>query len=312
MSNRTVKVAVAFETTDFSTAGNRFWFDHKKFVCCKIISFEHLLIRYSDFVRNRSKFTIYCTKRNFKMSKMILLLCFLLISSESSSAVEINPCELDVAKICGTTFPDTYQSTYDTRLCLRENIQDTSKECQEYLTIVSPSIIEPCFDEIEAHCLDISPGGNRVHSCLTKFTNQLSAGCSAALFRSPDKNTNFDSIVITKEEQRTVDDDTYYTNSFFNHLMQLERLQTAMTRISTTEMTTLIHSLIDDLYSRIDALEDSLQSLFAEYSDDDALSEATFQDDADGNEYFAETADDDVHSSVQDRSNSESSSQGMR
>ena len=134
-----------------------------------------------------------------------------------------------------------------------------------------------------------------MHSCLTKFTNQLSVECSAALFRSPDKNI----IVITKAEQRIVDDDTYYTNSFFNHLMQLERLQTAMTRISTTEMTTLIHSLIDDLYSRIDALEESLQSLFAEYADDDALSEATFQDDADGNEYFADTAeDDDVHSSV--------------
>jgi hypothetical protein len=207
---------------------------------------------------------------------------------------------MDVAKICGTSFPDTYQSTYDTRLCLRENIQETSKECQEYLTIVSPSIIEPCFNEIEAHCLDVYPGGNRVHSCLTKFAEQLSVECSAALFRSPDKVSNVDSIVITKDNQndkRTVDDDTYYTNSFFNHLMQLERLQTTMTRISTTEMTTLIHSLIDDLYSRIDALEESLQSLFGEYSDDDELAEETFRDDVDGNGYFSDSGDDDVHPS---------------
>lgn len=92
-------------------------------------------------------------------------------------------CAKDLEDLCGVnSFPDTVQSLYDSRNCLRKNRDLISKECLNYLEFEKPSIVDSCFTEMKTYCATVPPGGFRIHSCLSAVpTNDLSPNCQEAL-----------------------------------------------------------------------------------------------------------------------------------
>ncbi len=109
-----------------------------------------------------------------------------------TKASEGNPCTEDISNICGMAFPESYQSVYDARMCLRSSLE-TSLSCRDYLENVSPSIIEPCYNEITRNCKNVNPGNNRMHECLSKYSESLTKECSAALSRN-EKTAEMESV----------------------------------------------------------------------------------------------------------------------
>jgi hypothetical protein len=92
-------------------------------------------------------------------------------------------CAEDLEEICGvTSFPDSIQSLYDSRACLKKNKDFISKECLVYLELDKPSIIDSCFVEIKSYCLHVVPGSFRLHNCLSAVPeDDLSPNCREAL-----------------------------------------------------------------------------------------------------------------------------------
>jgi len=115
----------------------------------------------------------------------VVLLCFIFQVAlacdlyDGDNAV----CAKDLEELCGVnSFPDTVQSLYDSRMCLRKNRDVISKECLDYLEFDKPSIVDSCFTEMKTYCANVAPGGFRVHSCLSAVaTNDLSPNCQKAL-----------------------------------------------------------------------------------------------------------------------------------
>jgi hypothetical protein len=116
------------------------------------------------------------------MLKFVVLVYAMFVSlTFAVETVEVtNPCTNDITHVCGMAFPETYQAIYDARFCLRGSSADIKKECLDYVTNVSPSIIESCYTEIKSFCRNVVPGDNRMHNCLSKYPAELSKECSAA------------------------------------------------------------------------------------------------------------------------------------
>ena len=107
-----------------------------------------------------------------------------------STSTDSSPCEGELDQICGIRQgPNSYQEVYDARMCLWANRDLLSGICRTYILEVSPSIIEPCYDQILLYCKDTQPGENRVHNCLLskdkesndKDSSILPKECHAAL-----------------------------------------------------------------------------------------------------------------------------------
>ncbi len=117
----------------------------------------------------------------FSINQVVFMLCALCSMVFSIEIIDVaNPCTQDISNICGMPFPETYQSIFDARLCLRGSVSEVSKDCLDYVNIESPSIIEPCFSEINMFCRNVAPGENRIHICLSKYPEKLTKECSAA------------------------------------------------------------------------------------------------------------------------------------
>lgn len=107
-------------------------------------------------------------------------------SSQQRASQQQHPCADDLSSICGMGLPDSYEGVYNARLCLRHNHEDVSVGCQIFVEKTSPSIVEPCFDQISTFCKDMKPGSGRIHSCLYDSINDLTVRCANALI---DENT---------------------------------------------------------------------------------------------------------------------------
>lgn len=91
----------------------------------------------------------------------------LMSDSAASSSSSSSPCEGELDSICGIhTGPNSYQEVYDARMCLWANRDQLSNICRTYIMEISPSIIEPCYDQIILYCKGVQPGENRIHNCL--------------------------------------------------------------------------------------------------------------------------------------------------
>jgi hypothetical protein len=122
-----------------------------------------------------------------KMLNQLLLLRALLLLSVVASfelySSDTGICAKDLEEYCGiTSNPDTIQSLYDSRSCLRRNRQLLTKECVNYLELEKPSIVDSCFIEMKSYCLKVNPGAYRVHNCLLSVpSTDLSQNCKIAL-----------------------------------------------------------------------------------------------------------------------------------
>lgn len=96
-------------------------------------------------------------------------------SNPASTAV----CEPDLHRICGLeSFPTETADIYQARMCLRANSDFIDASCVNYLTVTNPSIVEPCFAEINVYCKYVPAGDSRVHHCLEAVIPHLSAKCA--------------------------------------------------------------------------------------------------------------------------------------
>ncbi len=117
----------------------------------------------------------------FSVKQIMFIVCALCSVVFSIEIIDVtNPCEQDITNVCGMPFPDTYQAIFDARICLKSSWFEVSAKCQSYLTIESPSIIEPCFAEINMLCRNVAAGENRIHTCLSKYSEKLTNECFAA------------------------------------------------------------------------------------------------------------------------------------
>ncbi len=115
---------------------------------------------------------------------LVCAFCVMAFSANNSLSFNIsekNVCEDDIVNICGMPFPETYQAVFDARFCLRSSLVEVSDDCLDYVNNISPSLIEPCFNEITTYCKNVSPGANRIQACLAKYETKLSEECSFSL-----------------------------------------------------------------------------------------------------------------------------------
>ncbi len=171
-----------------------------------------------------------------------------LVCAEDSS--NINPCFDDITNICGLPFPESYQGIYDSRMCLQENKLKISNSCLNYVTNVSPSIVEPCYQDIKNYCKNVQPGDNRMSLCLSKYPSKISSQCMTAILRS-DSETNTASKSEGNDIQEVVT--TKYK--------MIEQLQSFMTRVSKIELTLTTMLFLQDAIAKIDVVEESLEDI---------------------------------------------------
>lgn len=113
------------------------------------------------------------------MSIVALVSIVAATSSDQESA-----CEPDLHRICGNEkFPTDTPELYQARMCLRANIDSIDPSCTNYLTVMNPSIVEPCFDEINQNCKNVPAGDSRVHHCLESTVTKFSPKCAASIRR---------------------------------------------------------------------------------------------------------------------------------
>lgn len=89
-------------------------------------------------------------------------------------------CEPDLHHICGPEkFPTETVDLFAARMCLRANSDAIGSSCMNYLMVENPSIVEPCFENINKFCNGVPAGDSRIHQCLTnvRLPDQLSEKC---------------------------------------------------------------------------------------------------------------------------------------
>ena len=64
---------------------------------------------------------------------------------------------------------------------LWKNNKDIKESCFKFITLEQPSIIEPCFKEIQKLCISVKPGNRKVHQCLYDNKLDLTLRCSNSL-----------------------------------------------------------------------------------------------------------------------------------
>jgi hypothetical protein len=212
------------------------------------------------------------------MFKLFMILAVALTASAEQKFTILNSCSYDITNICGMPFPDSYQAVFDVRLCLRGS-DKVSQKCQDYLTNVSPSVVEPCFEEIKRFCFNLTPGGNQISSCLSKYSSELSVICSVAL--TPKKQEDVEAVTPSSKM-----DEGNSQNLRLSIKTEAER------RLTTPELL-MKRSFFDYLTDKIDSLEESLQDLFAFFSF--SKSEEETDDELDFKRYNSHKADDALH-----------------
>lgn len=109
------------------------------------------------------------------LKALMAIACLLVVSSVTgstegdllTSATNFEkPCQEELASICGTSNIADYEQSFQARMCLRAGRAKLGENCQAYLRDESPSIVEPCFNEINTRCSNIQPGENRILMCL--------------------------------------------------------------------------------------------------------------------------------------------------
>jgi hypothetical protein len=164
---------------------------------------------------------------------------------------KLNPCQDDISNVCGMPFPFTFQTIFDARLCLKSNSKQVSKECTNYLLNISPSIVEPCFEEIKSYCRNVSPGNNRLNTCLSKYSSSVNPQCANALtIFSNAKDSEIDPHFETKSIPKS---NVYFSN--------LENLQSLVSDLSRYDIIKGANSAFAGFYDRLNEVEVTLQDI---------------------------------------------------
>ncbi len=223
------------------------------------------------------------------------------VAVASASDASTNPCADDIFGICGMPFPEEYLAVYDARLCLKENSLFVSKKCQDYVNTVTPSIIEPCFKEIRSYCKNVQPGGNRIHTCLSKYEKDISEECTVALSRA--ETTVTDEIQISTKEATPLSKVDVMNQTILAKMFAITQLQQSLSKVSVFAVPSFALSLLEDLYVQMDVLEESISDILQSInlqalldSGDDEL-EAEEDGEEQANEYYSAsqlTDDDDI------------------
>ncbi len=167
-----------------------------------------------------------------------------------SSVEQMNPCEDSIANVCGMAFPDSYQAVYDVRLCLKLNSEIITKECRDYVEIISPSIVEPCFEDIREFCKNVNPGNDRIQTCLKNSLQKLSNKCIVALSSPLERS---DQVIM----------DNHRRNTYSTQIGDISNLQVVLKRVSRYDMSSYVFMLLEDMYNQLDAVELSLNDIMA-------------------------------------------------
>lgn len=125
----------------------------------------------------------------------LLLTVILLVTAIGGQATDfyedspppLDVCEADLLKLCQMDTPIDIEQSFSARMCLRAYRDVLSDECAAFLKD-SPSIIEPCFHEINTFCQEEQPVERVVFSCLmSQIYAGISQECAVALGNRDDQ-----------------------------------------------------------------------------------------------------------------------------
>jgi len=95
---------------------------------------------------------------------------------------EEHACANDLRSLCSSIkSPSTVSETYHARMCLWNHNERLSSSCMAYLTVESPSVVEPCYHQIKTFCSRVEPGESRIQNCLYENLDDLTVRCANAL-----------------------------------------------------------------------------------------------------------------------------------
>lgn len=119
-------------------------------------------------------------------------------------------CTKELLTYCVDMPPDSLEDSFLARMCLRDYRENLSHECKIFIYEDSPSLVEPCFQEISTFCHDVIPGDNRILACLMgEWYDKLAHECLIAVSEQLEVISS-----ISQNEQAVLDaflgDDTLY------------------------------------------------------------------------------------------------------
>lgn len=207
------------------------------------------------------------------MLKLLLIAAVLLVCSQAQKRVtavdddDTNtaakdwdplPCSKELEVLCKIDYAVGFERNYESRMCLRAFRDMVSDQCRAFLEVV-PSIVEPCFQEINTYCIDVEPGDNRILSCLVQQDYaSISHDCQIAL-------SEFDwaaglEIVSADDDSLVLTDDQEYnselTDSIATGIASLLSVQyvqiPAFVNVSASE---LLERLIEHIAAEMSEVE---------------------------------------------------------
>lgn len=87
-----------------------------------------------------------------------------------------NPCEQDMATLCGTVEPGEGRMMK----CMMENKDKLSPACKEHrakMKAAMKGVKEACHDDFEKYCSDVKPGKGRGMKCMKEHKDEVSQAC---------------------------------------------------------------------------------------------------------------------------------------
>jgi hypothetical protein len=110
--------------------------------------------------------------------------------------------------------------------------------------------VEPCFEEIKSYCRNVSPGNNRLNTCLSKYSSTVNPQCASALTIFSNINDSESSNIETKNIPKS---NVYFSN--------LENLQALVSDLSRYDIIKGTNSAFAGFYDRLNEVEVTLQDI---------------------------------------------------
>eukprot|EP01031_Cornospumella_fuschlensis_P027152 gene27152-32798_t len=197
-------------------------------------------------------------------------------------------CTKELLTLCVDMLPDSLEDSFQARMCLREYKDKLSIECSTFIYEDSPSLVEPCYQEIGTHCRDTVPGNNRILGCLMDVHyGELTAECQLAVkeqeqilattaqdeqavleaFLGDDTMSQDDDLLDSMKTSSTDDYNAWPSgDSMFPGINSIF--------INTENNTILImcNKVIDSMLENAKYIESLLESLLREDADDEEVS----------------------------------------
>lgn len=183
---------------------------------------------------------------------------------EDSSSLEAEDsygvCEKELSDLCKIEYSVDFEQSFQARMCLRAYRDLLSDECSAFIIKDSPSIVEPCYQEINTFCQGVQPGENRIYSCLMRQAYAgVSQDCQLAL-RDHDRMADIEATDTDDNSIDRDDDDLFEVKGqaevMADSLASLWSLQMVVPSWSATSISAIFEQLVQHIAMEIAQVED--------------------------------------------------------